>query len=88
MLVLTSLTQLARSGDLTVGTRIARLLVDVLGVARHRRHGDLLRVVDDKGGENTAVVEIPVAKEDKHNRSASTEAIRSTSASSVWSLTL
>ena len=22
----------------------------VLGVARHRRHGDLLRVVDDKGG--------------------------------------
>ena len=35
----------------------ARLLVDVFGVARHRRHGDLLRVVDDKGGENTAVVE-------------------------------
>ena len=33
-----------------VGTLLARLLVDVVGVARHRRHGDLLRVKDDKGG--------------------------------------
>ena len=48
-LFLTSLTQSARAGELIepVFTLIARLLVDVLGVARHRRHGDLLRVVDD-----------------------------------------
>ena len=31
-----------------VGTLLARLLVDVVGVARHRRLGDLLRVVDDE----------------------------------------
>ena len=37
-------------GDLSqfpVDARLARLLVDVVGVARHRRHGDLLRVVND-----------------------------------------
>ena len=39
-----------RWGVEPVFTLIARLLVDVLGVARHRRHGDLLRVVDDEGG--------------------------------------
>ena len=39
-----------RWGVEPVFTPIARLLVDVLGVARHRRHGDLLRVVDDEGG--------------------------------------
>ena len=36
------------------GIRILRacLLIDVVGVARHRRQaaGDLLRVIDDKGG--------------------------------------
>ena len=48
-LFLTALVRILRGVD-PVGTHLARLLVDVLGVAHHRRHGDLLRVVDDEGG--------------------------------------
>ena len=49
-LFLTALTQLAHSGELTQLVRIVRACLLIVGVARHRCHGDLLRVVDNKGG--------------------------------------